>query len=156
MTDMAKLINDTIQKKDEKEENYLALLLQEHSEEINSLLDLISSFKESGVLDLVKAMLTQKDDIMEIVTSDLLNAENMRFIQNISIIYMLLSRLEPELMRRIAITAADSLMNARDFRKEPPLRLLRIGSLLKDPDISAGIRVILSTIGAITSSRKQE
>ncbi|MGC8515442.1 MAG: DUF1641 domain-containing protein [Thermoplasmata archaeon] len=153
---MAKITNEKIQKQDEKKEFNVTGMIQEHFEEIQSLLELISAFKESGILNLMKAVLSQKDDVMEVVTSDLLNPENTRFIQNALSIYTLLSNVDSEIMRRIAQTAADSIMNAGDFKKEPPLGLLRIGSLLKDPDVSAGIRVILSVISSITSSRKQQ
>ncbi|MCL4452098.1 MAG: DUF1641 domain-containing protein [Candidatus Thermoplasmatota archaeon] len=153
---MAKITNEIIQKHDEKKDLNVTGMIHEHFEEIQSLLDLVSAFKLSGILNLMKAVLSQKDDVMEIVISDLLNAENTRFIQNAMSIYMLLSHVDPELMNRIAQTAAESLMNADDFKKDPPLGLLRIGSLLKDPDLSAGIRVILSVISAITSSRKQQ
>lgn len=156
MTYMAKITNEIIQKHDEKKDLNVTGMIHEHFEEIQSLLDLVSAFKLSGILNLMKAVLSQKDDVMEIVISDLLNAENTRFIQNAMSIYMLLSHVDPELMNRIAQTAAESLMNADDFKKDPPLGLLRIGSLLKDPDLSAGIRVILSVISAITSSRKQQ
>jgi len=90
------------------------------------------------------------------VSLDLLNAENARFIQNALSIYALLSRVDPEIIKRIVLTSADAMMNADVFKKEPPLGLLRINSMLKDPDISAGIRVMLSAIGAMTSSRKQQ
>ena len=131
-------------------------MFQGHFDEIQSLLDLISAFKKSGILSLMNAILSQKDDVLEVVSSDLLNAENTRFIQNALSIYTLLSRVDPEIIRRIVLTAADAMMNADVFKKDPPLGLLRINSMLKDADLSAGIRVILSAIGAMTSSGKQQ
>ena len=153
---MAKMTNKIVQEQDERKEISAAGMFQRHFDDIQSLLDLISAFKESGILSMIKSMLTQKDDVLDVVSSDLLNAENARFIQNALSIYALLSRVDPEIMRHIVLTAADAMMNADAFKKEPPLGLLRINSMLKDPDISAGIRVMLSAIGAMTSSRKQQ
>ena len=153
---MAKMTNKIVQEQDERKEISAAGMFQRHFDDIQSLLDLISAFRESGFHSMIKSMLTQKDDVLEVVSSDLLNAENARFIQNALSIYALLSRVDPEIMRHIVLTAADAMMNADAFKKEPPLGLLRINSMLKDPDISAGIRVMLSAIGAMTSSRKQQ
>ena len=153
---MAKMTNKIVQEEDERKEISAAGMFQRHFDDIQSLLDLISAFRESGILSLMKSILSQKDDVLEVVSSDLLNAENARFIQNALSIYALLSRVDPEIIRRIVLTSADAMMNADVFKKDPPLGLLRINSMLKDPDISAGIRVMLSAIGAMTSSRKQQ
>ncbi len=153
---MAKMTNKIVQEQDERKELNAAGVFQGHFDEIQSLLDLISAFKKSGILSLMNAILSQKDDVLEVVSSDLLNAENTRFIQNALSIYTLLSRVDPEIIRRMVLTAADAMMNADVFKKDPPLGLLRINSMLKDPDLSAGIRVILSAIGAMTSSGKQQ
>lgn len=153
---MARMTNKIVQEQDEGKELNAAGMLQGHFDEIQSLLDLISAFKKSGILSLMNAILSQKDDVLEVVSSDLLNAENTRFIQNALSIYTLLSRVDPEIIRRIVLTAADAMMNADVFKKDPPLGLLRINSMLKDADLSAGIRVILSAIGAMTSSGKQQ
>ena len=153
---MAKMTNKIVQEKDERKELNAAGVFQGHFDEIQSLLDLISAFKKSGILSLMNAMLSQKDDVLEVVSSDLLNVENTRFIQNSLSIYTLLSRVDPEIIRRMVLTAADAMMNADVFKKDTPLGLLRINSMLKDPDLSAGIRVILSAIGAMTSSEKQQ
>lgn len=153
---MAKMTNKIVQEQDERKELNAAGVFQGHFDEIQSLLDLISAFKKSGILSLMNAILSQKDDVLEVVSSDLLNAENTRFIQNALSIYTLLSRVDPEKISRMVLTAADAMMNADVFKKDPPLGLLRINSMLKDPDLSAGIRVILSAIGAMTSSGKQQ
>ena len=153
---MAKMTNKIVQEQDERKELNAARVFQGHFDEIQSLLDLISAFKKSGILSLMNAILSQKDDVLEVVSSDLLNAENTRFIQNALSIYTLLSRVDPEKISRMVLTAADAMMNADVFKKDPPLGLLRINSMLKDPDLSAGIRVILSAIGAMTSSGKQQ
>ena len=153
---MAKMTNKIVQEQDERKELNAAGVFQGHFDEIQSLLDLISAFKKSGILSLMNAILSQKDDVLEVVSSDLLNAENTRFIQNALSIYTLLSRVDPEKISRMVLTAADAMMNADVFKKDRPLGLLRINSMLKDPDLSAGIRVILSAIGAITSSGKQQ
>lgn len=153
---MAKMTNKIVQEQDERKELNAAGVFQGHFDEIQSLLDLISAFKKSGILSLMNAILSQKDDVLEVVSSDLLNAENTRFIQNALSIYTLLSRVDPEIIRRMVLTAADAMMNADVFKKDRPLGLLRINSMLKDPDLSAGIRVILSAIGAMTSSGKQQ
>ena len=153
---MAKMTNKIVQEQDERKELNAAGVFQGHFDEIQSLLDLISAFKKSGILSLMNAILSQKDDVLEVVSSDLLNAENTRFIQNALSIYTLLSRVDPEKISRMVLTAADAMMNADVFKKDPPLGLLRINSMLKDPDLSAGIRVILSAIGAMTSSEKQQ
>ncbi|MCL5804386.1 MAG: DUF1641 domain-containing protein [Thermoplasmataceae archaeon] len=153
---MAKMTNKIVQEQDERKELNAAGVFQGHFDEIQSLLDLISAFKKSGILSLMNAILSQKDDVLEVVSSDLLNAENTRFIQNALSIYTLLSRVDPEKISRMVLTAADAMMNADVFKKDRPLGLLRINSMLKDPDLSAGIRVILSAIGAMTSSGKQQ
>jgi uncharacterized protein YjgD (DUF1641 family) len=79
---MAKMTNKIVQEEDERKELNVAGMFQRHFDDIQSLLDLISAFKESGILSLMKSILSQKDDVLEVVSSDLLNAENARFIQN--------------------------------------------------------------------------
>ena len=51
---MAKMTNKIVQEQDERKEISAAGMFQRHFDDIQSLLDLISAFRESGILSLMK------------------------------------------------------------------------------------------------------
>ena len=62
----------------------------------------------------------------------------------------IIQRIRKHITGNISITAADRL------KADGPLGLLKIGSQLKDPDVSAGVRVLLSVARGFTAGRKDK
>jgi uncharacterized protein YjgD (DUF1641 family) len=118
--------------------------------ELKSLIELVQKVSQSGAIDFLKAMLEKYRDVTSVVFSELSEPENSNFIRNILTLYTLLSRVDPDILRRFMENLAQSIQSSESNRNKPPLGLLGMGREIKDPDVSAGLRVLLSAAKGFT------
>ena len=129
--------------------------LARHAEDISAVLELVSVARRSGILEFLKAIMERREDAAEVLVEEATRDPNMRFLRNLLSVYTLLSRVNPDKIRGFMENAAESIQSADHFREEGPLGLLKINSQLKDPDVSAGLRVMLSLAKGFTSREKK-
>ncbi len=127
-----------------------------HMEDISAVLDLVAAANRSGMISFLKSLVENYRGITDVVVEEATSQSNMRFIRNLLSIYTVLSRVDPERLRPFMENAARSVEDADRLKAEGPLGLLKIGSQLKDPDVSAGIRILLSMAKGFTEGRKNK
>ena len=130
--------------------------IMNHASDISAVLDLIAAANRTGVIAFLKALVENHQDVTGVVVEEATSQSNMRFIRNLLSVYTVLSRIDPEKLRPFMENAADSIADADRLKADGPLGLLKIGSQLKDPDVSAGVRVLLSVAKGFTSGRKNK
>ena len=130
--------------------------IADHASDISAVLDLIEAANRTGVIAFLKALVENHQDVTEVIVEEATSQGNMRFVRNLLSVYTMLSRIDPERLRPFMENAADSIAAADRLKADGPLGLLKIGSQLKDPDVSAGVRVLLSVARGFTAGRKDK
>jgi len=130
--------------------------IMNHASDISAVLDLIAAANRTGVIGFLRALVENHQDVTDVVVEEATSQSNMRFMRNLLSVYTMLSRIDPERLRPFMENAADSIAAADRLKADGPLGLLKIGSQLKDPDISAGVRVLLSVARGFTAGRKDK
>lgn len=126
----------------------------DHASDISAVLDLIGAANRTGIIGFLKALIENHQDITDVIVETATEESSMRFIRNLLSVYAMLSRIDPEKLGPFMENAAESIEAADRLKSEGPMGLLKIGSQLKDPDVSAGVRVLLSVAKGFTAGRK--
>lgn len=137
---------------DQKQDNIVGLMgdLMSMDRELKSMMELVKKVSQSGIIEVLKALMETYGDVASVVFNEMAEPENSNFIRNLLTIYTLLSRINPDMLRKFMENLADSIQNADTNRTKPPLGLFSLGRELKDEDVSAGIRVLLSAAKGFT------
>jgi len=121
----------------------------ENEEWLEDVSDLIKSLKTSGILDMIKAFSEKRNDIIAILSKQASEERNRRFITNVLLIYSLLSSLDPSILETVTRGISDAINHSYEQRDRGSLSLIKINSMIKDPDVAAGLRTVLSIIGSL-------
>ncbi|PYB68704.1 hypothetical protein DMB44_02155 [Thermoplasma sp. Kam2015] len=111
--------------------------------------DLIKSLKTSGILDMMRALSEKRNDIIAILSKQASEERNRRFITNLLLIYSLLSSLDPSILETVTRGISYAINHSHEQRDRGSLSLIKINSMIKDPDVAAGLRTVLSIIGSL-------
>lgn len=157
---MAKLIEE-IEKMTEEEvtvsdERDIFKLLSEHMEEIGSLLNLLKTASDSGVLTLLNGLFENKGESMQEISDELAKPKNIRFVRNLMSIYTLLSNIDPDVVRTFMLNLSSAVDRSPQLKNEGPMGLLSIRSNMKDPDVAVGFRVLFEIAKGFTSQGKRK
>ena len=142
----------------DKQDNMVGLLndLMNMDKELAAILAILKKVSESGLLEAMAAMLERNGEVMSVVFNELSQKENSNFVRNLLTIYNLLSRVDPERLGRFMKNLSRSINAADSFSNEKPLGLMAIGREMKNPDVSAGLRVLLSAARGFTIKDDKE
>lgn len=142
----------------DKQDNMVGLLndLMNMDKELAAILSILRKVSESGLLEAMTAMLERNGEVMSVVFNELSQKENSNFVRNLLTIYTLLSRVDPERLGRFMKNLSRSINAADSFSTEKPLGLMAIGREMKNPDVSAGLRVLLSAARGFTIKDDKE
>ncbi len=150
---MALPISD-IEKHNEEREISLSKALPENAENaMASLARLTGAMESSGLLTMLSAFLEHYEDTLKIVVDQVSTERTSQFINNLLTIYTLLSSIDQRRLLSIINSISNALNDADKFRTQESLGLLSMLRLLKDPDVSAGLRAAFDILGSI--SRKE-
>lgn len=157
---MAKLTEE-IEKMNEDEvtandEMDLVKLLSDHVDEIGSLLSILRSASESGILTLFRGLFENKGDSMQEISEELTKPKNVRFVRNLMSIYTLLSNIDPDIVRSFMLNLASSVDRSPEFRDMGPVGLMALRSNMKDPEVAVGFRVLFEVAKGFTSQAKRK
>ena len=148
---VAKMIDESVAVLEKTvQEPDMAGVIARYSSDIEKLLEIVSVANRTGLLDLLESIMLQKDDVLQIATEEVNSARNNRFIQNSLSMYTLLSGLDPEIVRPMIENTAKSLSNMESLKSAQQGGLSKIISDFRDPNVLAGMRVLLSIMKGIT------
>ena len=148
---MAKMIDESVAVLEKTvQEPDMAGMITRYSSDIEKLLEIVLVANRTGLLDLLESIMLHKDDVLQIATEEVNSARNNRFIQNSLSMYTLLSGLDPEIVRPMIENTAKSLSNMESLKSAQQGGLSKIISDFRDPNVLAGMRVLLSIMKGIT------
>ncbi len=148
---VAKMIDESVGVLEKTvQEPDMAGMITRYSSDIEKLLEIVSVANRTGLLDLLESIMLHKDDVLQIATEEVNSARNNRFIQNSLSMYTLLSGLDPEIVRPMIENTAKSLSNMESLKSAQQGGLSKIISDFRDPNVLAGMRVLLSIMKGIT------
>ena len=156
---MAKLIEEIVRMSNEDAnaaESAFIAILSEHREEIASLLDLLRTANEGGVFTFLKAFFVNKGESLQDLTEEMARPKNVMFVRNLMTVYTLLSSINPDVVRPFMQNLASAVDNAPSFKDRGGMGLLALRSQMKDPDVTAGLRVLFEVAKGFTGSSKRK
>lgn len=129
--------------------------IMEKQEDLRELMKLMDTFMESGLMDLASGLLKNYQHTISLVTDQVTTDKNRNFILNLLTIYSTLSSIDHEKLSSLLGSIASSLNSADTMKSQGSIGVLSLLSEMKDRDLSAGIRVVMSILKGFTASRKE-
>ena len=114
------------------------------------LMQAVKALSDSGILSIASSLLENYNDALSTITEELSDRRMENFIRNITALYTLLSRLSPEMVRSFMENAADEMNRGSGEYPGKPIGLFSLNSLIKDPDVSSGMRILIGTMKGFT------
>lgn len=144
-----------IQKRNEKEQVQMVEALDPEQLEntVNSIMRVTDALQSSGLLKVITALLEHYDDTVRIMVDQLSTEKTSQFINNLLTIYTLLSSIDQKRLLFIIENVSETINSADKFKSQETLGLFSLLRLMKDPDVSAGLRAAFNVLGGL--SRKE-
>ncbi|MFG1519507.1 MAG: hypothetical protein AAE977_03385 [Thermoplasmataceae archaeon] len=153
---MAKMIDEiTHADRETIEESDVSGIISRYSSDIARFLEFISTANRTGILDLLESVMTHRMDIVDILTAELKDSRNGRFIRNILTFYTMLSGIDPEALDYFMENAVSSFGNPEYIKSAQKGGLSKLLFDIRDPEVIAGIKVILSLMKGMAKVRTQ-
>ncbi len=121
-----------------------------HAEALLAALRALQALNDRGALTLLAALGEQADAVGKIGVSLLAQPEGTRVLQNLVSIVTLLGQIDPAQLRTI-VQASGKAMEAaaKQMENSKGLGVLGAMRLLRDPDVSRGLRMVSGILGAL-------
>ncbi len=116
------------------------------AEAIAQALDLLRALNERGLLDAGRALLTDDSTATAAVVEFLRQSRNLRVARNLRALWEVLASVD---LGRIGSGAA-----ARSRPDVRPMGFLELRRRLRDPEVSAGLSIVLEALAAIGRTRR--
>ncbi len=120
---------------------------------VNSIIRVTDALQTSGLLPMVTSLLEHYEDTMRIIVDQVSTEKTSQFINNLLTIYTLLSSIDQKRLLSIINSISETINSVDKFRSQESLGLLALLRLMKDPDVSAGLRAAFDLVGSL--SRKE-
>lgn len=122
----------------------------EHAEALLDVFDLLEELHQAGALQKLRGTVSAGDEIIERAVSAAKSPEGTRALRNLLILGQILSSIDPDVLKSIAVAAGETLGSARKPATEPP-GLFALLSEFRHPELRRGVALInqfLQTLGA--------
>jgi len=121
----------------------------EHAEALLDAFDLLEQLHQSGALQKLRGTISASDEILERGVDAARSPAGTRALRNLLILGQVLSSIDPDLLKCIAVAAGETLGSARKTVIEPP-GLLALLSEFRQPELRRSVTLInrfLETLG---------
>ncbi|QRF74867.1 hypothetical protein Thermo_00359 [Thermoplasmatales archaeon] len=115
---------------------------------------LVKALSESGLISIITSIAENYQDVLATLTEELSDTRMSNFIRNLSAIYTLLSRIPPDIVRGFVNNSADEIISGAKNGDHKSLGLLSVNSLIKDSDVSSGLRILIGMMKGFTKPGK--
>jgi len=129
--------------------NAFSELAEVHSDEFSRL---VKAMSDTGLISIITSIAENYQDVLATFTEELSDTRMSNFIRNLSAIYTLLSRIPPDIVRGFVNNSADEIISGAKSGDHKPLGLLAVNSLIKDPDVSSGLKILIGILKGFTKS----
>lgn len=119
-----------------------------------SIVKFTDAMNSSGLLPMLTSLIEHYDDTLKIIVEQISTEKTSQFINNLLTIYTLLSSIDQRRLLSIINSVSETINSVEKFRSQETLGLLSMLRMLRNPDVSAGLRATLEILGGL--SRKEE
>jgi uncharacterized protein YjgD (DUF1641 family) len=126
---------------------------QEHAEALLDAFDLLEELHQAGALQKIRGTISAGDEILEHAISAAKSPEGMRALRNLLILGQILSSIDPDLLKCMAVAARETLGSARKPASDPP-GLLALLSEFRRPELRRSIAFLNKFLGALGAQLK--
>lgn len=120
---------------------------------IRTLTSLLDSLESSGLLRIASAFMEHYDDTLKVVVDQASKKGTANALHNLLLGYTLLSNLDNERLSALTGEISETLNSMDKFRSDPPLGLYALMRIMKDPDVSAGVRAMLKILASLANKK---
>jgi uncharacterized protein YjgD (DUF1641 family) len=113
----------------------------QHGEALLSALDLIQALHDAGTLDLLRGLLASKDKVMDVAVTAADLPGSVRAIQNLLLMFNMLSEIDPEVLRAFTETLP-TVMKEMIREPESPGLWRLLSDFFWNPNFRHGLAVI--------------
>jgi uncharacterized protein YjgD (DUF1641 family) len=117
-----------------------------HAEAIDSALDLLQLLHDRGVLDLLRGLVGAGDKVVDIVSTALNTPEAIRGMRNFLLLTKFFATVPPEVLSRLAQTAAEGATREKSAEAPGLMHLLR---RMNNADARHGLAVLVDLLEAV-------
>lgn len=121
----------------------------EHAEALLDAFDLLEELHQAGALQTLRGTISASDEILEHAVSAAKSPEGTRALRNLLILGQILSSIDPDVLKSIAVAAGETLGSACKTAVEPH-GLLALLSEFRQPELRRSVALInrfLETLG---------
>ncbi len=141
-----------IEKLEEKESPDIIPGLSDLSRALEQLNSLLQAAEKSGLFKMLSAFLEHYDDALSIIVKQISTKETSRVLNNALVTYSVLSSIDTGKVMQVAGDVSEVMNSMGKLKEEPPLGMMSMFRLMKDPDVSAGIRAMFKILGSLAKS----
>jgi uncharacterized protein YjgD (DUF1641 family) len=149
---MSESISRVIEDENNTETSFAAMefISGKYGKSMIELMQVVKALSDSGILSIASSLFENYQDVLSTITEEFSDGHMENFIRNVSAMYTLLSRLQPEMIRNFMENAADEMNRGNLEYPRKPIGLLSLNSLIKDPDVSSGMRILTGIMKGFT------
>lgn len=111
------------------------------------------ALESSGILPMLSSLLEHYNEVLKIFVEQVSTQQTSQFINNLLTIYTLLSSIDQRKLLSIMNNISQTINAADKFKEQDSLGLLSMLRLLRDPDVSAGMRAAFDIIGGLSRNK---
>jgi uncharacterized protein YjgD (DUF1641 family) len=119
----------------------------EHADALLATYEVLQGLHDSGVLELLRALLGSSDKVLETAVDAAKAPESVRAIRNLLVLYKTLGAIDPELFDGFALALPEAMQHAKERGKEPP-SLLAILNKFRSRDLRRGLVAVNALLEA--------
>jgi uncharacterized protein YjgD (DUF1641 family) len=126
---------------------------QEHAEALLDAFDLLEELHQAGALQKLRGTVSASGEILERGVDAAKSPAGTRALRNLLILGQILSSIDPDLLKCIAVAAGETLGSARKPVTEPP-GLLALLSEFRQPEVRRSVALINKFLEALGAQLK--
>jgi uncharacterized protein YjgD (DUF1641 family) len=126
--------------------------LEASSEAIRQLLELIRALDERGILRFSTDLLREEDRVIEVLSERFRPEDLRRAVANLEVLVRVFRDIDPAALGGIARALPSALTEARRAESDPAMGLFEMVSVLRDPDVNRGVRMVLGFLRGVGRS----
>lgn len=119
------------------------------AESVRELLELVRLLDERGLLRFANDVLREEDRVVEVVTRRIEADDLRKAIRNLEVLVRTFRALDPATLGALAQGVPAALDESHRAERDRPVGILEIISLLRDPEVNRGVRMVLGFLRGI-------
>ncbi|WP_232697322.1 DUF1641 domain-containing protein [Brevibacillus daliensis] len=153
-------INNPSPGEKEYKDLHLAQLKEEvaqHTDSLRKTMELIEELHESGLLEILQAMVKSKDKMTGIAVEQLLRPNVVTSINNVMALTGVLGNMEPQMTQKMVASVSKGLKKAGEgLEKDERVGIIDLMRALKDPDVNRSVAFGINLLKGMGEGLKEQ